>query len=85
MMRVRPSTRDQIMKIAAEDFAGATADETLQRLADEHWERKAIEAMDRFRRDDPAGYDDYLHEMGKWDATADAAMDPWEGEGLKAE
>lgn len=65
------------MKIAAEDFAGATADETLQRLIDEHWERKALEAMERFRREDPEGYADYLREMNEWDATASAPLDPW--------
>ena len=80
MMRVRSTTRDKVMKIAAEDFDGATADETLQRLIDEHWERKALAAMDRFRREDPDGYADYLHEMNEWDATATAPLDPWHDE-----
>lgn len=66
------------MRIAAEDFAGATADETLQRLIDEHWERKALLAVDRFRQEDPEGYADYLGEMGEWDATASAQLDSWD-------
>ncbi len=68
------------MKIANEDYGGITADETLQRLADEHWERQALEAMERFRREDPEGYTDYLQEMREWDALGAPATDPWEDE-----
>ncbi len=68
------------MKIATEDFGGVTADEALARLADEHWERQAIAAMDRFRREDPRGYADYLAEMGEWEALSEPALDPWEGQ-----
>jgi hypothetical protein len=78
MMRVSPATRARVMQIAAEDYGGVTADEALQRLADEHWERKAIEAMDRFRRDDPQGYADYLGEMREWDAIDAPVSEPWD-------
>lgn len=78
MMRVSPATRDRVMKIANEDYGGATADEALQRLADEHWERKAITAMDRFRCDDPQGYADYLGEMREWDAIDTPVDEPWD-------
>ena len=78
MIRVRSATRDQVMRIAAEDYAGATADETLQRLIDEHWERKALDAMDRYRREDPDGYADYLRELADWDATAASPLDSWD-------
>lgn len=79
MMRVSPATRDKVMKVAAEDYGGATADETLQRLLDEHWERQAVEAMDRFRAEDPEGWQDYLREADEWDAIPGPPLDPWEG------
>ncbi len=70
------------MKIATEDYGGVTADEALARLADEHWERQAIAAMDRFRREDPAGYTDYLAEMREWDALGAPTLDPWDNEAV---
>ncbi len=79
MMRVNPDTRDRIMKIAAEDYGGVTADIALARLADEHWERQAIAAMDRFRREDPRGYADYLAELREWEVLGEPVLDPWEG------
>ncbi len=80
MMRVSPATRERVMKIAAEDYGGVTADEALQLLADEHWERQALAAMERFRREDPAGYADYMAELGEVEALDAAPLDPWESE-----
>ena len=48
MLRVSERTRDRVMQVAAGDFGGATVEETLNRLLDEHWEAQAIAAMDRF-------------------------------------
>ena len=46
MLRVSERTRDRVMQVAAVDFGGATAEETLNRLLDEHWEAQAVAAMD---------------------------------------
>lgn len=61
-------------------YCGVTADEALQLLADEHWERQALAAMERFRREDPAGDAEYMAELGEVDALGAAPLDSWEGE-----
>lgn len=66
------------MQVAAEDFGGATAEETLNRLLEEHWEAKAIEAMDHFRETDPHGWAEYLAEADDWDKAAVPATDGWD-------
>jgi ABC-type taurine transport system substrate-binding protein len=78
MMRVEPATRDRVMQVAKEDFGGVTADETLQKLLDEHWERKCVEAVERYAEDDPDGYADYLAEAEEWDAISAPVTDPWD-------
>lgn len=77
MMRVSPETRERVMRIAAE-YGGVTADEALRRLADEHWERTALAAMDAYRQADPDGHADYLREAVQLDATPGPALDPWD-------
>ncbi len=62
MIRVSKRTRDVIGAIAAEDYGGVTLDEALQRLAREHWQQRAIMAMDQYREQDPARWADYLDE-----------------------
>lgn len=62
MIRVSKRTRDVIGVIAAEDYGGVTLDEALQRLAREHWQQRAIAAMDRYRDEDPARWREYLDE-----------------------
>lgn len=62
MMRVSKQTRDLITAIAQQDYGGVPVDEALQRLAKEHWQRRAIEAMDRYREEDPEAWHDYLDE-----------------------
>ncbi|HEX3650677.1 MAG TPA: hypothetical protein VHV49_19810 [Pseudonocardiaceae bacterium] len=78
MLRVTERTRDRVMRVAAEDFGGATAEETLNRLLEEHWEAKAIAAMDHFRDDDPRGWADYLAEADEWDGAAVPVTDRWD-------
>ncbi len=80
MMRVDTATRDRVMKIAAEDYGGVTADEAVRRLLDEHWERRAFEAMERFRRDDPDGYADYIAELDELDRIPGPPVDEWKSE-----
>jgi hypothetical protein len=78
MMRVSTTTRDRVLAIANEDYGGVSADEAIQRLADEHWECRAVEAMARFRLDDPDGYADYLGELREWEGLDPPVADTWE-------
>lgn len=77
-MRVSAETRDRVMQVASSDYGGASADETLQRLLDEHWERRALEAVDRFREEDPDGWAEYLAEADQWDRAQAPVTDPWQ-------
>lgn len=79
MLRVTERTRDRVMQVATEDFGGATADETLNRLLEEHWEAKAIATMDHFRATDPQGWAEYLAAAEEWDAATAPATDKWDG------
>jgi len=81
MLRVSERTRDRVMQVAAADFGGATAEETLNRLLDEHWEAQAIAAMDRFRASDPEGWLEYLAEAGRWDEAQTSVVDTWDEQG----
>jgi hypothetical protein len=81
MLRVTERTRDRVMQVAANDFCGATAEETLNRLLDEHWEAPAIAAMDAFRANDPEGWSEYLAEADQWDTAQTSVVDMWDGQG----
>lgn len=81
MLRVTQRTRDRVMQVAADDFDGATAEETLNRLLDEHWEARAIAAMDRFRASDPEGWSAYLAEADQWDRAQAHVADTWDEQG----
>lgn len=77
MLRVSLETRDRVMRIARDEFGGATADETVRRLIDEHWRASAIAAVQRYRETDPQGWADYLAEADEL-AGADAPItDVW--------
>jgi hypothetical protein len=78
MLRVSERTRDRVMQVATDDFGGATAEETLNRLLDEHWEARAIAAMDRFRASDPEGWSEYLAEADQWDRAQTVVADTWD-------
>jgi hypothetical protein len=64
--------------VAAEDFGGASVDEVISRLLEEHWERAALAAVEASRRD-PVGWRDYLEASDHDDAQAAPIADPWEG------
>ncbi|MBM7788097.1 hypothetical protein [Tenggerimyces flavus] len=79
MLRVSDETREEVLRIAREDYGGVSADETIRRLIDEHWESMAVAAVREFREDDPRGWADYLAEADQL-AGADAAIaDGWSG------
>jgi len=73
MLRVSDETRDRVMRIGREEFGGASADETVRRLLDEHWQAEAIAAVRRTRLDDPQAYAEYLDEADEL-AAADAPL-----------
>jgi hypothetical protein len=77
MLRVSDETRERVLRIGREEFGGASADETIRRLIDEHWRAAAIAAVHRYRESDPQGWSDYLAEADDL-AGADAPVsDEW--------
>lgn len=62
MLRVTDETREKVLRIGREEFGGASADETIRRLIDEHWKSRAVAAMSSYRQEDPQGWADYLAE-----------------------
>ena len=79
MLRVSDQTREQVLRISREDFGGVSADEAIRRLIDEHWEAKAVAAVQRYREEDPDGWADYLAAADRL-ASADATVaDDWSG------
>lgn len=60
MLRVSDETRQRILQIGREEFDGASADETVRRLIDEHWRAAAVAAVHHYRDTDPQGWEDYL-------------------------
>lgn len=77
MLRVSDETRERVQRLAREEFGGASADETIQRLLDEHWEAAALAAVERYRADSPQGWAGYLAEAEEL-AAADAPItDEW--------
>lgn len=53
-------TRRRVQQIGQEDFGGASADETVRRLIDEHWQAAAVAAVRRYRESDAEGWSDYV-------------------------
>ena len=60
MLRVSDQTREEVLRIGREEFGGASADETIRRLIDEHWKARALAAVYHYRQSDPHGWADYL-------------------------
>jgi hypothetical protein len=77
MLRVSDETRERVLRIGREEFGGASADETVRRLIDEHWQAKAVAAVSKYRETDPKGWAEYLAEADEF-AEADAPInDEW--------
>lgn len=73
MLRVSDETREQVLRIGREEFGGASADETIRRLIDEHWKSRALAAVHFYRQSDPQGWADYLAQAEEL-AGADAPV-----------
>ncbi|GAA2578503.1 hypothetical protein GCM10010399_05300 [Dactylosporangium fulvum] len=78
MIRVDESTRDALTRVATEDLGGASADEAIRRLLAEHWQMKAIAAVDAYRVNDPEGWAEYVAEADRDDRATAPAADPWD-------
>ncbi|HEX5541546.1 MAG TPA: hypothetical protein VFX60_08265 [Micromonospora sp.] len=78
MMRVSRETRERVLRVAEEDYGGASADEAIRRLLDEHWQAKAIAAMDQFRAEDPEGWAEYLAESHEGQTIEAPITEPWD-------
>lgn len=77
MLRVSDQTRQKVLRIGREEFGGASADETIRRLVDEHWQAAAVAAVHRYRECDPQGWSEYLADAGG-SVDADAPIgDGW--------
>ncbi len=78
MMRVAPETRERLMKVAAEDFGGVTADEAVVRLLDIYWQTRCVAAVDDYFQHNPEGWAEYLYEAEAWDAMSAPIAEPWD-------
>lgn len=77
MLRVSDETRERVLQIGREEFGGASADETVRRLVDEHWQVAAVAAVHRYSESDQQGWADYLAGADEL-AEADAPIsDEW--------
>jgi hypothetical protein len=77
MLRVSEKTRERMLQLGREEFGGASADETVRRLLDEHWQATAIAAVQRYRVADPQGWSDYLGEAEEWAGVEAPVTDEW--------
>lgn len=74
---VSDETRRRVHQIGQVEFGGATADETVRRLIDDHWQAAAVAAVHRYRESDPKGWSDYTARADEL-ACADTPIgDPW--------
>jgi hypothetical protein len=77
MLRVSDQTREKVLQIGREDFGGVSAEETIRRLIDEHWQNKAVAAVRRYREEDPQGWADYVAEADALTAADAPITDEW--------
>lgn len=77
MLRVSDETRQRVQRLAREEFGGVSADETIRRLLDEHWEAAALVAVERYRTQNPQGWADYLTEAEELSAADAPITDEW--------
>ena len=71
MVRMEPATRDELMKVAADDFGGISANDTVKRLLDEHRKAMMIAAVRAYELEHPQEYDAYLREADEMDAASE--------------
>ncbi len=79
MLRVSEETRVRVQQLAQEEFGGASVDEAIRRLLDEHWEATAVAAVEYTREHEPREWEAYLAEAEEWAAADAPAADGWAG------
>lgn len=77
-IRVNSETRDRLNELAASDLNGATIEQALTFLLDEHWKAKCIAQADRWREEHPDQWRAELEELALWEST-DINLDEIEG------
>ena len=75
--------RDELARVAADDFGGASLDDTLGRLLTEHWEHMAVQEARAYREEHPEEWAADVAEADAMDrATAPSLLsDPYDGPG----
>lgn len=77
MLRVSDETRERVQQLAREELGGASADEAIRRLLDEHWMQQAIADVEDYRVNDPQGWADYLREADELSQADAPITDGW--------
>lgn len=77
MLRVSEETRKRVLRIGQEEFGGASADETIRRLIEEHWQAAALSAVQQYRESDPAGWASYIAEADRLGDADAPVSDGW--------
>jgi hypothetical protein len=77
MLRVSDETRDRVQQVAREEFGGVSADETIRRLLDEHWQARALAAVREDRLSNSQGWADYLAEAAELTDADAPVTDEW--------
>lgn len=75
MLRVSKEIRERVLQLAQQEFEGASVDETIRRLLDEHWEAAAVAAVEYTREHEPHEWEAYLAEARGWAAVAAPGTD----------
>lgn len=78
MLRVSEETKQRVQQIGRDDFGGASVEETLRRLIDEHWQAAAIAAVTAYRESDPQGWAEYIDEADELSRADATISDHWE-------
>jgi hypothetical protein len=77
MVRLSETSRDRINALAEQEFPGSTADDVITRLLDEHWERRAVEAVTRYAQEHPEEFEAYVIEADTMDRISGVPVEPW--------
>lgn len=77
MLRVSDETRERILRIGRDEFGGASADETVRRLLDEHWQAAAVAAVRQNKESDPQAWSAYLADAEESSAADAPIGDDW--------
>ena len=72
-IKVETRVRDDLARVAADDFGGVTLNAALMYLLTEHRKAAVLAAYARLESDSSA-WEDYESELGEWDGLAGDGM-----------